>query len=135
MTIVLDTWALLALYDAAAPRHDAVAALVGTLDEDLVATPLVIAEMDVVLLGRGGVDAQEAFRRDLERGAVQVRWWADAMGETLDISRRQGLDLTDASLVALAARLRTDRIATLDPTFETITTPDGQPLVLLPDDA
>ncbi len=135
MTVVLDTWALLALYDAGEPRHAAVAALLETLDEDLVATPLVIAEMDVVMFGRGGIPAQETFRGDLERGAFQVRWWADAMGETLDISRRQGLDLTDASLVALAARLRTDRIATLDPTFTTITTPDGQPFVLLPGDA
>ena len=126
---------MLALYDAGEPDHDAVAALVTTLDEDLVATPLAVAEMDAAVLDRGGEAAREALWRDLGSGAFGVRWWADAMGETLEISRRQGLDLIDASLVALAARLRTDRIATLDPTFKTITTSDGQPFALLPDDA
>ena len=135
MTVVLDTSAVLALYDAGEPDHDAVAALVTTLDEDLVATPLAVAEMDAAVLERGGEAAREALWRDLGSGAFAVRWWADAMGETLEISRRQGLDLIDASLVALAARLRTDRIATLDPTFKTITTSDGQPFALLPDDA
>jgi uncharacterized protein len=135
VTVVLDTSAVLALYDAGEPDHDAVAALVETLDEDLVATPLAVAEMDAAVLARGGAAAREALWRDLGSGAFAVRWWADAMGETLDISRRHGLDLTDASLLALAARLRTVRILTLDPTFKQITTSDGQPFALLPDDA
>jgi predicted nucleic acid-binding protein len=135
VTVVLDTSAVLALYDAGEPDHDAVAELVGTLDEDLVATPLAVAEMDAAVLVRGGAPAREALWRDLGSGAFAVRWWADAMGETLSISRAHGLDLTDASLLALAARLRTDRILTLDPTFKQITTSDGQPYVLLPDDA
>ena len=136
MTVVLDTSAVLALYDAGDPDHDAVAALVTTLDEDLVATPLAVAEMDAVVLERGGEPARAALWRDLGSGAFAVRWWADAMGETLDIARAHpDVGLVDASLVALAARVRTQRIATLDHTFKTITTPDGQPFVMLPDDA
>ena len=136
MTVVLDTSAVLALYDAGEPDHDAVAALVATLDEDLVATPLAVAEMDVLMLDRGGETAREALWRDLGSGAFMVRWWADAMGETLGIARAHpSLGLVDASLVALAARVRTQRIATLDETFRTITMPDGQPFVMLPDDA
>ena len=136
MTVVLDTSAVLALYDAGDPDHDAVAALVTTLDEDLVATPLAVAEMNAVVLERGGEPARAALWRDLGSGAFAVRWWADAMGETLDIARAHpAVGLVDASLVALAARVRTQRIATLDHTFKTITTPDGQPFVMLPDDA
>lgn len=133
MTVVLDTSAVLALYDAGEPDHDAVATLVTTLDEDLVATPLAVAEMDALVLRRGGEDARAALWRDLGSGAFAVRWWADAMGETLDIARAHPtLGLVDASLVALAARVRTQRIATLDETFRTITTPDGAPFVTLP---
>lgn len=136
MTVVLDSSAVLALYDAGEPGHGAVAALVDTLDDDLVATPLAVAEMDALVLERGGEPAREALWRDLGSGAFTVRWWADAMGETLDIARAHPtLGLVDASLVALAARVRTLRVATLDETFRTITTPDGQPFVMLPDDA
>jgi uncharacterized protein len=133
VTVVLDTSVVLALYDAGEPDHAAVAALADTLDEDLVATPLAVAEMDAVVLERGGEAARDALWGDLGSGAFHVRWWADAMGETLDIARRHpALGLTDASLVALAARVRTQRIATLDPNFREITTPDGQPFVMLP---
>jgi predicted nucleic acid-binding protein len=133
VTVVLDTSAVLALYDAGEPGHEAVAALVDTLDEDLVATPLAVAEMDALVLARGGEAARDALWHDLGSGAFAVRWWADAMGETLAIAATHPtLGLVDASLVALAARVRTQRIATLDPTFRSITTPDGAPFVTLP---
>ena len=133
MTVVLDTSAVLALYDAGEPGHDAMVALVDTLDEDLVATPLAVAEMDALVLDRGGEPGRDALWHDLGSSAFAVRWWADAMGETLAIAAAHPtLGLVDASLVALAARVRTQRIATLDQTFATITTPDGQPFVLLP---
>jgi predicted nucleic acid-binding protein len=66
-----------------------------------------------------------------------VRWWADAMLETIAIARTHPeMGLTDASLVALTSRIRTDRIATLDlDRFRSLTTPDGEAFVLLPADA
>jgi predicted nucleic acid-binding protein len=64
-----------------------------------------------------------------------VRWWADALIETLSIARRHPFaGLADASLVALAARLRTNRIATLDHHFRSMT-PGGEGFVALPADA
>jgi uncharacterized protein len=59
------------------------------------------------------------------------------MVETIAIAdAHPHIGLTDASLVALAARLRTDRIATLDlDHFRPLTTPDGEAFVLLPADA
>ena len=56
--------------------------------------------------------------RDFERGAYAVRWWADALNETIAIARRHpDTGLTDASLVALAGRVNTRRIATFDEHF------------------
>ena len=136
MTVVLDTNVVVALYDAGDPDHRLVADWVATLDEDLVATPLAIAEMDYLVRQRGGEDAQETLWGDLDAGAYTVRWWADALDETLAIARRHPFaGLTDASLVALAGRLRTRRIATVDQHFRSMTTPAGEAFVLLPDDA
>ena len=136
MTIVLDTNVVVALYDAADPDHEVVANWIATVDEDLVATPLAVAEMDYLVDHRGGTPAREALWKDLDAGAYLVRWWADALDETLLIVRRHPFaGLTDASLVALAGLLRTQRIATVDRHFRSMTTPAGEPFVLLPDDA
>ena len=136
MSVVLDTNVVVALYDAADPDHALIADWVMALDEELVATPLAVAEMDYLVRNRGGTDAQAALWRDLDDGAYTVRWWADALSETLTIARRYPFaGLTEASLVALSGRLRTQRIATVDAHFRSMTTPAGEPFVLLPDDA
>jgi predicted nucleic acid-binding protein len=131
MSVVLDTSAVVAAYDRADPGHEAVAELLRALDDELVTTPLVAAQMDRALTGTAGRDA---LWKDLDSGAITVRWWADAMDETLRIARRNPiLGLADASLVALAGRLRTDRIATFDPHFRSVTLPRGRAIVMLPD--
>ena len=61
MTVVLDTNVVVALYDAADPDHRLVADWIATLDEDLVATPLAVAEMDYLVAERGGAAAREAL--------------------------------------------------------------------------
>ena len=60
MTVVLDTNVVVALYDAADPDHQVVADWIATIDEDLVATPLVVAEMDYLVAHRGGASVAEA---------------------------------------------------------------------------
>jgi uncharacterized protein len=136
VTVVLDTNVVVALYDADDPDHRLTADWVATLDEDLVATPLAVAEMDYLVRKRGGERARDGLWRDLDAGAYLVRWWADALDETLLIARRHPYaGLTDASLVALAGRLRTRRIASFDQHFRSMTTPGGESFVLLPDDA
>ena len=136
MAIVLDTSIVVALMRARDTHHDRVRRFVETLDDDLVTSPLAVAEMDRLATGLGP-DFTRGLWTDLGSGAYAVRWWADAMVETLAVVHAHPeIGLTDASLVALAARLRTDRIATLDlDHFRSLTTPDGQPFVLLPADA
>jgi uncharacterized protein len=136
VTVVLDTGLVIALMRGSDEDHDSVRAWIEVNDEELVTTPLTVAEMDYIITDRGGEAARDALWTSLEAGAYTVRWWADGMRETLAIARRHPfLGLADASLVALAGLLRTDRIATLDQHFRSLTTPGGEPFVLLPADA
>jgi predicted nucleic acid-binding protein len=135
VTVVVDPGFVLALVRRRHPRHTDALELVETLDEDLVTSPLALADIDRGVARHAGFDAQVAVRRDFERGAYAVRWWADALKETLDIARAHpALGLTSASLVAVAARMNTRRIATFDELFRTLTTPDGEAFVVLPAD-
>ena len=136
MAVVLDTSIVVALMRARDADHERVRRFVETLDDDLVTSPLAVAEMDQLAAGLGP-DFNRGLWGDLRSGAYAVRWWADAMVETIAIAEAHPeIGLTDASLVALAARLRTDRIATLDLAhFRSLTTPGGDPFVLLPADA
>ncbi len=132
MAVVLDTSIIVAFMVADEADHGAVRSWIDRLDDDLVTTPLALAEMDHLVTARGGGPAAARLWADFERGAYQVRWWADALAETLKVARAQKrIGLVDASLVALAERLSTTNVATLDHRhFRTLTTSAG-PLDLL----
>ncbi len=138
--IVLDTSVIYALADAADRRHrEAVAWYEATTDE-LVTTPLVLAEADHLIGARGTPAALRAFRTDVRSGAYLVEWWSSAAAEATEIADRHtdlGLGLTDASLVALAARVGSIAIATFDERhFRAVTPIAGGPAFrLLPLDA
>jgi predicted nucleic acid-binding protein len=135
MTVVIHADFVLALVRRSHPRHADAVALVETLDEDLVTSPLAVADVDRAVAEAAGDEARRAVWRDFERGAYAVRWWADALKETLGIAQRHPeAGLTTASLVALAGRVNTRRIATFDEQFRTLTTPDGEAFVVLPAD-
>jgi uncharacterized protein len=137
MAVVVDTTVVIALMASAHPRHAAVRDWIAALDDDLVTTPLALADMDRLATELGGAEGSAALRADLDAGAYLVRWWADALGETVRLATaRPALTLTQASLVALAARLGTRRLATLDhDTFRHEATASGDPFVLLPAEA
>lgn len=135
MTVVADTSFVLAVVRARDRHHEAALAWLEEADEELVTSPLALAELDHLVAHYVGADAQQALWRDLERGVYGVRWWADALAETIAVARRHPfLGLVDASLVALSGRLRTSRIATFDEHFRSVTTPDGEAFVVLPAD-
>jgi uncharacterized protein len=134
MTALLDTTMVIGWYDAGSPHHGAAAAFARAYDEDLVTTPLAVADLDRQVAAEGGEAARRRLWRDLGAGVWSVRWWADGMRDTLAVARRHPeAGLTAASLVALAHVARTTRIATFDDLFRSLQTPDGQPLTLLPD--
>jgi predicted nucleic acid-binding protein len=87
------------------------------VEDELLTTPLVLAELDHLVSRQGGPAAARALREDFKRGAYAIEWWPSATREAIAIAERytsMDLGLTDASLVALASRLETVEIATLD---------------------
>jgi uncharacterized protein len=139
VAVVLDTSVVVALVVADEPDHEDVRRWISEVDDDLITTPLALAEIDHVVERRAGWVVLTRVWQDFDRGAYQVRWWADALQETLRIVRteqRMNLGIVDASLVALAERLGTDRIATLDHRhFRTLTLRSGKHFTVLPADA
>jgi predicted nucleic acid-binding protein len=136
VTLVLDTSFVVGLMVATDSDHVAARDWFESVDEDLVTSPLAVAEMDHLVSGRGGAPARDALWANLDSGLVAVRWWADALTETLAIARRQPLlGLVDASLAAVAHRVGTVRIATFDTHFRSVTATGHEPFKLLPADA
>jgi predicted nucleic acid-binding protein len=135
LSIVLDTNFLVASLNVADTNHRAASEWLLSSDEDHVTTPLMLAEMDYLVTKHGGEDAARALWDDFESGAYSLRWWAEGLHDTIRIAKRQPfLGLADASLVALASILRTNRIATFDQHFRSVLTPDGEAFVVLPAD-
>jgi uncharacterized protein len=113
--IVVDTSVVVAFMNRRDDDHERVAGLMDTVEEDLFTTPLVVAEIEYLVSQAGGSEAALAFYEDLMSGAYLVEWWPEAVKETVKAAREhRAIGLADASLLALAARLETTRVATLD---------------------
>lgn len=117
MTIA-DTSGLLALFNSAESEHDVVRRLVAEIEEPLVVSPYVVAELDYLVASRVGVDAELAVLEELSGGAYEL-----AHLDSSDLQRAsalirryrdQPIGLADASVVVLADRHRTREILTLD---------------------
>jgi uncharacterized protein len=130
---------VLAFMDRRDTNHEIVRNWMGANGEELVSTPLVVAELDHLAQRYGGATAAKALREDLSEGAYLLEWWQTAMQETITVAEAyesMQLGLTDASLFALAARLQSTRIATLDERhFRAVKSPSGDAFTLLPTDA
>jgi hypothetical protein len=138
--IVGDTSFLYALLDPGDARHNEAARWYGSTDDEVATTPLVLAEMDYLAGVRAGRSARNAFRSDLASGAYLVEWWPTAEVDVVEVAQRYddlGLSLTDASLIALADRLETTRVATFDERHFRVVGPlrGGTAFTLLPADA
>jgi predicted nucleic acid-binding protein len=138
--IVVDTSIVVAYMNAADDYHATVAGWLDRTDDDLSTTPLIIAEVDHLVGARGGPTARQALHRDLAAGAYLVEWWPSAIAAVVKLAERYadtGLGLADASLVALAERLGTVDIATLDERHFRAVRPlaGGKVFRLLPADA
>ena len=138
--IVVDASVAYALLDERDAGHEAARSWYDQPHRDLLTTPLVLAEVDHLAAARLGSAARSAFLGDVDRGGYYVAWWSSAVADSVQIAQRYldlGVSLTDASLVALAARLETTSIATFDERhFRTIQPLTGEPaFTLLPVDA
>ncbi len=116
MTVV-DASLVVALLSERDRNHERALRWYESIVDALTTTPLVLAEIDYFASGFAGTAARDAFRRDVAAGTYAVVWWPDAAAESVGVASSYadlGVSLTDASLVALAARLGTTEIATFD---------------------
>lgn len=136
MTIA-DTSGLLALFNRTEPEHETVRRLVGEIDDVLVVSPYVVAELDYLVTTRVGVDAELAVLEELAGGAYHL-----AQLDSIDLARAssviaryrdQSIGVADASIVVLADRFRTREILTLDRRhFEALRPLSGGRFTLIP---
>ena len=100
-------------------------------------SPFVVAELDSLLATRRGVQAERVALRELSGGAWELPSFEAGdlrqAGTLIERYQDQDIGLSDASLVLLAQRYRTDRLLTLDHRhFRVVRTMDGKPFSLLP---
>jgi uncharacterized protein len=116
--IVADTGAILALVDAD-DRHHAAMRPLYLADPDAWVLPwAILPEVDYLLATHIGPRAQAAWLADLADGAFAIEWGRQADLEAAEaIHKRYAslrLGLVDATVIAVAERLRAEAIATLD---------------------
>ena len=137
---VLDTGGLYAALDANEALHGrAVAALV-TSSPPRVLSPFVLAELDYLIAGRVGHQAQMALIDEVARGAYQLELFSsEDVGHAKRIMERYAdlrIGLADASVVVLANRHRTlELLCTDERHFRVLRGTGGKPFRLRPFDA
>ncbi len=135
--MIIDTSVLLAFLDRDEPAHDDAFALLEAQAGPLVVSPLVLAELNYLLLARGGVDAAVAGMREVASGAWEIAsFTSEDLMDAIDVVeqyRALAIGATDASLVVLAHRYGTHTIATLDRRhFGVLRAIDGKPFDVVP---
>ena len=116
--IVVDTGAIIALLDRSESNHRTIARLYSQDGDSWVIPWAVLPEVDYILANHLGEKVRRAFLGDVAAGAFSVIWGSDA-----DLARAVEIDslyatlkigLVDATVLAVAERLRADAILTLD---------------------
>jgi uncharacterized protein len=133
---IVDAGPLYAATDTTDAHHERAAATLQRLDLTLVIPVLVVAEVSHLLGRRAGADSEARFLRELEHLDVEAPAPED-WPRIADLVERYAdfpLGGTDASVVALAERLETDVVITLDRRhFSAIRPRHCEALRLLPD--
>ncbi len=113
---VVDSGPLLAAANRADPDHHACLAVLENPAYRLVVPALCVAEVTYLLGRRFGAAVEARFLRGLDQIEVMAPTSEDwpRIAELVDQYGELPLGGTDASVVALAERLRTDLVVTLD---------------------
>ena len=131
MTLVLDAGPLVALADRRDPMQPAIEQLLRDEAGQLLVPLPVATEVDYLLGRRGGRGPRLAFLDDLVSGRLALEGLsATDLATVRDLEGRYPeLDagLADLSVVVIAARHRTSRVATFDDHFRVLRPLDGEP--------
>lgn len=139
MAIIADSGAVYGLYDRRDASHAGLRAALEKIRDLIILPAPILGEIDYLLRLRLGNTALLRFLADIQEGAFVIE-----SVTTGDLRRCAGLiekyrdldlGLADASVVAVAERLGTDRILTVDQRdFRVIRSAHGRPFHLLPAD-
>lgn len=135
--MIVDTSALLAFFDAHEPDHALVVASIVGSDEPLVVSPLVLAELDHLVLTRHGSAAEVEVLAELSGGAWELALMnRRRLAEATELVRRYSdipIGVTDAANIVLAEAYQTRTIATLDRRhFSVLRLADGSAPTIVP---
>jgi hypothetical protein len=118
VALICDTGPLLAALDAADPDHRRCVEALSDVTEELVVPALVLAELDYWCARRLPPHAWLIFLGDVLAGRYQLEHPTSAdLARCLELQESYpdlSLGIVDASVVALAERLRESKVATLD---------------------
>ena len=136
MLAIVDAGPLLAAANAADPDHERCVAVLGRRELQPVIAAGAVAEVSYLLGARAGPAAEAAFLSGLAGYDVETPRgddWA-RVAELVESYEDLPLGGTDASIVALAERLDTDVVVTLDRRHFSVVRPSHcQALRLLPE--
>lgn len=118
MPAIVDTSVLVALLRTSEPRHAAVAAAIAAERGSLVVPLTVVVEAAQLIGSRLGPAAESAWLRGLAAGPWAIEPSAapdlERAAELIDQYREADIGLVDATIVAMAERLGSVRLYTLD---------------------
>jgi predicted nucleic acid-binding protein len=116
MPLLVDTGVLYALADSSDRWHGRVREFLTDGDEILLAPVTILAEVTYLLQTRLGPRAERAFVRSLATGELDIEPLRDVdlTRSELILERYPEMGFVDASIVAMAERLKLGRIATTD---------------------
>ncbi|MEZ4663509.1 MAG: PIN domain-containing protein [Caldilineaceae bacterium] len=131
MTAILDTSFLLAMSNTQDRNHSRVLEVAKSIAEPLVLPVTVLPEVSYLIGSRLGHTAMRQFLKRLVTSNVTIEMITvvdlERTTEILEAYADSRLDFVDATIVALAERLRITRILTLDRRDFTIIRPKHHP--------
>ena len=139
MAIIADSGAVYGLYDRRDAAHSRLRQALETARDLIVVPAPALGEIDYLLRLRLGNPALLQFLADVHEGAFVIESLTPSdlrhCAKLIEKYRDLDLGLVDASVVALATRLGTDRILTVDQRdFRILRSTRSRPFRLLPTD-
>ena len=118
MTLLVDTSGILAALFADQRYHEECAQVLRDAEGPLILSPFIVAEADYLILKYGGLEAEQMFLEELDRGAYVLAPYHQAwMGDTRRMVHRYrdlNIGIADASLIMLAEHYNCRDVLTLD---------------------
>jgi predicted nucleic acid-binding protein len=138
LSLVADTGALYAIYDADDAHHTSVREVLEKERGAVIVPVAILAELDYLLREFLGIEAELDFLDSLIRGAFSLEALTardvDRCRELIAGYRDLDLGLADAAVIATAERLGIKRILTVDERDFRAVRPRKGPFTLLPAD-